>query len=252
MGQGFNVTKKCSFANDFMRHQNETKSWFLNSICPKTLVDMEVTTFKFLNTYRDKRTKINRIPVVITYHPLFKDFVRVINSHLHLLDMNEVKKPLNPCPMVSFRGARKLSSYLVRVKLYTLERSVTSSECKNKRCQVCMNVTESNTFSSSVEKKEYVINHSFNYNDKCIIYLLTCSKCKLQYLSKAVDDFCLQWNNYKHSNRKHLSTEAYIQQYLFVHFSTESHSGFLEDIPIIFINKTDSKDPNAKNIGDIP
>ena len=96
MGQGFNVTKKCSFANDFMSHQNETKSWFLNSICPKTLVDMEVTTFKFLNTYRDKRTKINRIPVVITYHPLFKDFVRVINSHLHLLDMNEVKKPLNP------------------------------------------------------------------------------------------------------------------------------------------------------------
>ena len=57
-----------------------------------------------------------------------------------------------------------------------------------KRCQVCINVTESNNFSSSVDKKEYVVNHSFNRNDKCIIYLLTYNKCKIQYVGKTVDD----------------------------------------------------------------
>ena len=93
--------------------------------------------------------------------------------------------------MVSFWGAQKLSSYLVRAKLYPLERSVGSFKCNGKRCQVWINVTESNTFSSSVDKKEYVINHSFNCNDKCIIYLLTCNKCKMQYVVKTVDDFCL-------------------------------------------------------------
>ena len=95
--------------------------------------------------------------------------------------------------MVSFRGARKLSSYLVRAKLYPLERSAGSFKCNGKRCQVCINVTESNTFSSSVDKKEYVINHSFNCNDKCIIYLLTCNKCKMQYVGKTVDEFRLWW-----------------------------------------------------------
>ena len=65
-----------------------------------------------------------------------------------------------------------------------------------------MNVTESNTYSSSVDKKEYVINYSFNCNDKCIIYLLTCNKCKMQYIGKTVDDLHLRWNNYKDSNRK--------------------------------------------------
>ena len=130
--------------------------------------------------------------IVITYHPLLKGFAKVIKKHLHLLHMNdEVKKAFTPGPMVSFQGTRKLSSYLVTEKLYPLEKSVGSFKCNGKRCQVCINVTESNTFSSSVDKKEYVINHSFNCNDKCIIYLLTCNKCKMQYVGKTVDEFRL-------------------------------------------------------------
>ena len=52
-----------------------------------------------------------------------------------------------------------------------------------------MNVRESNTLSSSVDKKEYVVNHSFNCNDKCIMYLLTCNNFKVQYVGKTVDIF---------------------------------------------------------------
>ena len=107
--------------------------------------------------------------------------------------MNDlIKKAFTPGPMVSFRRVRKLRSYLVTAILYPLERSVGSFKCNGKRCPVCINVTESNTFSSSVDKKEYVINHSFNCNDKCIIYLLTCNKCKMQYIGKSVDDFRLR------------------------------------------------------------
>ena len=71
-------------------------------------------------------------------------------------------------PMVSFRGARKLGSYLVRAKLYPIERSLGSFKCNGKRCQVCLNVSETKTFSSTVTKKEYIINHKFNGNDKCL------------------------------------------------------------------------------------
>ena len=74
--------------------------------------------------------------------------------------------------MVSFRRARKLESYLVRAKLYSLERSVGSFKCNGKQYQVRLNVTETKTFSSTVTKKEYKINHKFNCNDKCLIYLL--------------------------------------------------------------------------------
>ena len=58
-----------------------------------------------------------------------------INRNLHLLHMDqEVKKVFTRNPVVSFRSARKLSSYLVRAKLYPLERKVSSFKCKGKRC----------------------------------------------------------------------------------------------------------------------
>ena len=139
-----------------------------------------------------------------------------------------------------------LRSYLVRAKLYPLERSVGLFKCNSKRCQVWLNVTETNTFSSSVDKKEYVINHSFNCNDKCIVYLLTCNKCEMQYVGKTADDFRLQWNNYKDNNRKYLRKEACMQQLLCEHFSSEGHSGFLDNVSIIFIDKTDPKDPSKR------
>ena len=42
---------------------------------------------------------------------------------------DEVKKTFTPSPMISFRSSRKISSYIVRAKLYPLERTVGSSKC---------------------------------------------------------------------------------------------------------------------------
>ena len=44
----------------------------------------------------------------------------------------EVKNLFLPGSMVSFRGARKLGSYLVRAKLYPLHRKVGSKNCAKK------------------------------------------------------------------------------------------------------------------------
>ena len=82
--------------------------------------------------------------------------------------------------MVSFRSERKLSSYLVRAKLYPLKRKVGSFECKGKRCQTCFNVNETDSFASSVTKGEYKINHCFDCNEKRLIYLPTCQVCLKQ------------------------------------------------------------------------
>ena len=60
-----------------------------------------------------------------------------------------------------------------------------------------------------------VINHNFNRNDKCIICLLTCNKCKMQYLGKIVDAFRLRWNNYKDNigntlRKNHICNSTYL------------------------------------------
>ena len=68
----------------------------------------------------------------------------------------------------------------------------------------------------------------------------------MQYVGKTVDDFRLRWNNYKDNNRKYLRKESCMQQHLFEHFSSEGHNSFLDDVSIIFIDKTDPKDPNKR------
>ena len=84
-------------------------------------------------TTRNKNEK-KRIPLVITYHPSLKNIGRIISQNLYILYMNEdVKNVFTAAPMISFSSARKLSNYLVRTKLYRLERTVGSVQCKEKR-----------------------------------------------------------------------------------------------------------------------
>ena len=71
---------------------------------------------------------------------------------------DEVKDSFTPGPMVSFRTFRKLSSYVVRAKLYPLERTVGSRKCSKKRCEVCENVQNSDTFRISVNSKMFKVN----------------------------------------------------------------------------------------------
>ena len=105
--------------------------------------------------------------------------------------------------MVSFRTARKRSSYLVRGKLYPLEKTVVLGNvvCK-KRCELCENVQNSDTFRSSVTSETFKINDRLTSDDKCLIYFFTCKTCSKQYTGETTDQFRLKWNNYNSNNRK--------------------------------------------------
>ena len=72
--------------------------------------------------------------------------------------------------MVSFRSAGKLSSYLVRAKLYPLERRMGSCKSRCNRCQVCRSITETDMFICNNDQRSYKINLSFDFNEKRLIY----------------------------------------------------------------------------------
>ena len=75
--------------------------------------------------------------------------------------------------------------------------------------------------------------------EKCLIYLRTCNKCRKQYVGQTVDDFRYRWNNYRSNSRKHAHGISYMQEHLYEHFCDSEHSGFLNDVSITFIDKTD-------------
>ena len=138
----------------------------------------------------------------------------------------EVKAAFSPGPMVSFRSARRISSYLVRAKLYPLERCVGSMQFKKSSCEVCTNVTETDTFSSTVTRETFQINHELNCDNKCFIYLFKCKVCNKQYVGETTDAFHLRWNNYKDNDRKFQRNESCMQQHVYQHFCNEGYNGF--------------------------
>ena len=117
-----------------------------------------------------------------------------------------------------YRTARNLKRFLVRSKVYPLERTAGSSKCGSKRCQVYLNVSETDIFESFQTKRQYKINYHHDCNDKCLIYLLSCKICGLQYESSTTDRFRLRWNKYKDNDRIAQRGEEYMQPELFEHF----------------------------------
>ena len=192
------------------------------------------------------------LPFVVTYHPRLKALIKVItHENLNLLYMNdEVKDTFTPKlsiplrPMVSFRTSRKLSSYLVRAKLYPLERTVGSRKCSKNRCEVCENVQNSDTFRSSVTSETFTINHPLTCDDKCLVYLFTCKTCSKQYTGETTDQF--KWNNYKSNDRKFKRGEPCMQKHWYEHFYSDGHNCFLVDHAITLIDKTDGRDPKYR------
>ena len=143
------------------------KSWFSVRGYSEDFIESEMKKVKLASKNRNtKRGKsLKAVPFVMTYHPKLKSMKKVILKYLDLLYMdNEVKRVFTPKPMISFRSARKLSSYLVRAKLYPTERTVGSYKCGGKRCEVCINVNETSAFTSTVTGETYIINHRFDCN----------------------------------------------------------------------------------------
>ena len=144
------------------------KQWFAKRDYPQNSKNSEMNKVKFPyveNIYNSNKDK--GIPFVVTFHLLLKSLMSILNKNYYLLQMNdEVKKVFTLRPMVSFRGTRRLSSYLVRAKLYHVERKIGSCKCNCNRCQVYQSIFDTDTFGCNNDVTTYKINHKFDCNEK--------------------------------------------------------------------------------------
>ena len=100
---------------------------------------------------------------------------------------------------------------------------------------MCLNVSETDVFQSFQTKEQNKINHQLKCNDKCLIFLLSCNVCGLQYVGSTTNKFRLSW-----SNQKIKRGEENMQPHVFEHFSSNDHNG------ITLIDKTDGSDPTRR------
>ena len=184
------VNRLCSLEKDFSYHKLNMKELFIKTGCPESVIDKEMEKVPFSEQGQKSKKVEKGVLFVVTYHPLLSKLSSIIHRNLYLLYMNqEVKNVFTPGPIVSYRSARKISSYLVRAKLYPLERKVGSEKCGKSRCEVCLNIHETDTFASTITCASFKINHKLNCDDNCLIYLLKCKCCGKQYIGETTDEF---------------------------------------------------------------
>ena len=172
--QALRLSRICSEEKDCEKHICEMKSWFSKRGYPQKVMKTKTSKIKFSGQRVFHRAKIKKgVPLVVTYHLLLKSIGKISYDNLYLSYMNEeVKHFFTLGSMVFFTSSRKISSYLVRAKLYPVERLVGSFNCKRPRCQICAYVNETDSFTSTVTRESYKINHKFDCMEKCLISLL--------------------------------------------------------------------------------
>ena len=196
--QGLHIKKLCSKKDTLEKHLESLHSWFDKRRYPKELVDNQI--WRILESKveqlseRSTRT-VTGVPLVLTDHLWCHNLSNTIRKRfIYLYAEDHVKKVFTPASFVSFRSDYSLRSDLVCI--IPLVREKGPSCCGKSMCEISFNIQETGTAQSFVTKEVYKINHHFHCNSKCIIYLISCKVCGLQYIGSMVDRFCLRYNNY--------------------------------------------------------
>ena len=128
-------------------------------------------------------------------------------KHWHLLYINPNLAEIfqNP-PILAFHQNKNLRE-IIGTKL--IESSKVKRKFTNKiqgKCTPCLanNITlcckqivHKTTFRSNQTNRIFNISHNLNYKSMYVIYLLECTKCKIQYVRKAETEFNVRLNNHR-------------------------------------------------------
>ena len=95
--------------------------------------------------------------------------------------------------IVFYQRAKKIKDYIVRSKLYAIEREVGSTRCGYVMCQVYTSIQVTLlAFSVNRQIKSIII-----LTVAANVFLLSCKTCGKQYTGKTVDNFRIRWSNCK-------------------------------------------------------
>ncbi len=92
------------------------------------------------------------------------------------------------------------------------------SICYHPRCATCQHFNSQNFFKSTTTRKCYKIRHAFSCSSSNVIYLITCNKCKKQYVGKTNKPLRERINHHRSSINMKQS------RYISVHFNFPDHN----------------------------
>ena len=128
----------------------------------------------------------------VQFHPSLPDIKGILQRYMPLQHQSVTMKAVVPdLPLISFSQPHNLCRSPCRANLRQTasvneEPPRPSQSCSKSRCRLCLSLIYSNYISSTANNKTFKchnVNTSCDY--KCIIYVISCPNCNLQYVGQS-------------------------------------------------------------------
>ena len=187
------LVRICSQKENLKIRLEELKVMLLSRNYRKNIVNAAID--KALNTPRIEalkkvvKNKTDRVIFAVTYHPMLPSISTILAKHWKSMTRNpDTLKAFPQPPMVAYRQPPNLKKMLVHAKLPSTSRDkrvqIGAHKCGKQPCKMCTYVTNSKTFKSSTTGITYNHKNELTCQTKGVVYLITCTKCKKQYVGQ--------------------------------------------------------------------
>ena len=245
-GEFLRIRRNCSNIEDFHTKAKKRLADYIYRGYPENLLNAAYSKAasqdrRDLLHRSGQKTKrqTDRVPLVLTFNPANPDFAKLIAKHWDMIKLSSKAPAFSEPPMVVYRRNQNLSDKLVRAKLKqnTPNQQTNTGQntipCKATKafCLICPKPDLPLKYTSSYTGRSYT-GVKYTCETRNVVYLLTCRKCKKQYVGQTYRTYKTRINeHFGYIRRKDLNTATG------KHFSQPGHSKFDMNHRVIAILK---------------
>ena len=185
---------------------------------------------------------MDRILLVVTYHPDLPPLSKILCNHLPILHVSERMKLAIPNPpLVANRRPRNLKELLTKATLKSPERHKGSHGCGRPRCKTCAHVKMGTSFKSTITNERFRARVDATCKTSNVVYLIECTKCSKQYVGETENPLHLRMNGHRSDYYRKLPDKP-----VAVHFNTVGHT--FENLTVMVIEQLGSAPTERRKV----
>ena len=239
--QALRLRRICSEGDLYLKRIKELEDHLVNRGYNRVEVQQQINKATRVNRTealaKSEAKIMNRVPLVVNYHPQLPRLGKILRNHLPTLHISEKMKEAVPNPpLIANRRPKNLKDLLVRASLKPPpQRHEGSNRCGRPRCKSCVHIKTGITFKSAVTGENFRAQVTANCKTSNIVYLIECRKCNKQYVGETENPLHLRMNGHRSDYYRKLSDKPVAE-----HFNTIGHT--FDDLTVMVIEEMHAAD----------
>ena len=160
----------------------------------------------------------------------------ILNKRWEVLQSKtRLRKIFKNRPLIAYRRPKSLKDLLVSARFKSSEEQQYHSTqyycrpCEKSRCFWCSIINITDCFISEKDGQRYKLLHNLNCQSSWVIYLITCRKCKKQYVGKSETPLNIRLNNHKSHIKNKINSCELAEHFI----DNEEDHNFIKDTTIL-------------------